>query len=274
VSNTTSVLSNSVVREAFKQRGLDNVFVEVFDSLPSTSEYLAAIAKQATAENDVMPADKAPQICIADWQTNGNGRRGKTWVTDRGNVTFSMLLSMRKPPSELLGLSLVTGICVAECLVDLTNLPVQLKWPNDVLVADGKLCGLLTELVSTSQGVTQVVIGVGINYKQPASIEGSDYEPVNLPGLITHAPKREEIISDLSVRLLEGYALFAEHGWSEFADRWNKFDYLIGRQVKVINAGVEEYATAVGVDSSGALLIEHNGKTDVVYSGDVSVRLA
>lgn len=275
MSYTPSVLSTSVMQDAFKQRGVHDVFVEAFDSLPSTSEYLSAIAQQANTANKVGSVlDRQPHICVADWQTNGNGRRGKTWVTDRGNVTFSMLLSMHKPPSQLMGLSLVTGICVAESLRELAGLTVQLKWPNDVLVDDRKLCGLLTELVSNAQNITQIVVGIGINYKQPAAIEGSDYEAVSVPMLVKDAPTREALISDVTGRLLAAYTLFETQGWSAFADRWNTLDYLNGRQVRVINAGEEKQATAVGVDSNGALLVESNGETSVVYSGDVSVRLA
>ena len=275
MSNTSSVLSTSVMQTALAQRGVKDLFVEVFDSLPSTSEYLSAVALQANkhkAGDETAPT--SAQLCVADWQTNGSGRRGKSWVTERGNVTFSLLLSMHKPPAELMGLSLVTGICVAECLTDMADLSVQLKWPNDVLVDDRKLCGLLTELVSGGATHTQVVVGVGINYKQPVNIEDSSYEAVSLPTLCNHTPARADVISDVCARLLEAYALFAAQGWSVFAERWDKFDYLKGRQVRVINAGVEEHATALGVDSYGALLIEKKSQTVAVYSGDVSVRIA
>jgi len=275
MSTAESVLSNRVMREALERRGMDELYVEVFDSLPSTSEYLSLIAKEAiTNDSQSSPANKQARLCVADWQTNGNGRRGKSWVTDRGNVTFSLLTSMQKAPSELLGLSLVTGICVAESLSALANLSVQLKWPNDVLVKEAKLCGLLTELLSGPSGTTQIVVGVGINYRQPSTIEGSDYDAISLPKLCECAPERSAIISDICARLVEAYALFEQQGWSAFADRWSQFDYLKGRQVRVINAGVEELATAVGVDSNGALLVDRNAQTSAVYSGDVSVRLA
>lgn len=275
MSTTDTALSTKAMQDALAQRGVNDLFVEVFDSLPSTSEYLSAKALQLnkdTASNASLMGQR--QLCVADWQTNGNGRRGKSWVTERGNVTFSMLLSLNKPPAELMGLSLVTGICVAESLSELATLSVQLKWPNDVLVDDRKLCGLLTELVANVHGGTQIIVGVGINYKQPINIEGGGLEAVSLPKLCDEAPAREDIISDISARLLDAYALFAEQGWPAFADRWNQFDYLKGRQVRVINAGAEEHATAMGVDSSGALLIERDSQIRAVYSGDVSVRIS
>ena len=275
MTNAVSVLTTDVMHKALADRGVNDVFVEVFDSLPSTSAYLSAVAQQTKSNtiNSVNARHRA-QLCVADWQTNGSGRRGKSWVTDRGNITFSLLLSLQKPPAELLGLSLVTGICVAESLSEQANLPVQLKWPNDVLVDGKKLCGLLTELFSGANGVTNVVVGVGINYRLPTNIEHSDYEIVSLPMVSEHPPERSTLISDIGARLIESYTLFEQQGWPAFADRWNQFDYLKGREVRVINAGVEDHATAIGVNDNGALLVQKNAQTTAVYSGEVSVRLA
>jgi len=277
--SSPSVLNQIAMQDALARRGVTDLFVEVFDSLPSTSAYLSVIANKSADQsvrntNSNSAAADRVQLCVADWQTDGSGRRGRSWVTDRGNVTFSLLMSIRKPPAQLLGLSLVTGICVAESLSELANLTVQLKWPNDVLVEDQKLCGLLTELISSTNDLTRVVVGIGINYKQPGQIEQADYQAVSLPLVCESTPERADIISDVSARIIDAYALFEQHGWSEFAERWNRFDYLKGRQVRVINAGVEEHAIAVGVDSHGALMIERDAKISVVYSGDVSVRLA
>ncbi len=255
------------MQTALQEQGIDNVHVEVFDSLPSTSEYLSELAKRSSA-------NAKPHLCVADWQTNGNGRRGKSWVTERGNITFSLLLSLAKPPAELMGLSLVTGICIAESLAAQAGLEVNLKWPNDVLVGDRKLCGLLTELVSNSNDATQVVVGIGINYKAPADIEQSDYQAVSVPQLVASAPSRAQLIGDVTDRLLREYAVFEALGWSAFAQRWDAFDYLKGKQVRVISGATEERAVAVGVDGQGALLIQANGETRPVFSGDVSLRLA
>lgn len=275
MSTADSVLSTKAMQDALARRGVTDLFVEVFESLPSTSEYLSAIAQQHNKDNALNAnASSFRQLCVADWQTNGNGRRGKSWVTERGNVTFSMLLSLDKPPAELLGLSLVTGICVAQSLSELAKLSVQLKWPNDVLVDNRKLCGLLTELVSHIDGGTQIIVGIGINYKQPVNIESGGLEAVSLPNLCDETPARADLISDISARLIDAYALFAEQGWPAFAEAWNQFDYLKGRQVRVINAGAEEHATAMGVDSNGALLIEQDAQISAVYSGDVSVRIS
>ncbi len=266
---SADVLNTASLQDALANRGVQGLHAQVFDTLPSTSEYLSEVSRSVPASDDVQP-----QLCVADWQTSGNGRRGKSWVTERGNITFSMLLTVAKPPAELMGLSLVTGICVAESLEALADLSINLKWPNDVLVDDRKLCGLLTEIASSNARGTRVVVGIGINYTPPAPMEKADYSAVSVPMLTDSAPARAELISDVCARVLEAYSLFEQGGWAEFATRWDRLDYLKGREVRVLSGKTEERAIAVGVDAQGALLVEAEGEIRPVFSGDVSMRLA
>jgi len=268
MSEQLDVLNTETMRDALNRRGVDGLHVEVFDALPSTSEYLSEVSRSVAAGDELRA-----QLCVADWQTNGNGRRGKSWVTERGNITFSLLLPLAAAPAKLMGLSLVTGICVAESLDALVGLSVKLKWPNDVLVNDQKLCGLLTELSTGTATTTRAVVGIGINYTAPAKMEASDYQAVSVPMLMETPPKRADLISDVCARLLEAYGLFQAEGWSVFSTRWDRFDYLKGREVRVLSGDGEERAMAVGVDEQGALLVEADGVTRAVYSGDVSMRL-
>lgn len=265
---SADVLNTSVMAEALECSGVSGLHVEVFDALPSTSEYLSAISKSIPATDELKP-----QLCVANWQTSGNGRRGKTWVTSRGNITFSLLLPMTKAPAELMGLSLVTGVCVAESLNASAGVSAKLKWPNDVLVDDKKLCGLLTEIAFSSATETRVVVGIGINYTPPAAMDVADFQAVSLPMLTSNPPSRAGVISDVCARLLKAYDQFQSSGWVEFADRWDRFDYLKGRQVRVISGTSEELAMAIGVDEQGALLVESDGVTRAVFGGDVSMRL-
>lgn len=272
VTSSPEVLNTSIMQDALERRGVSDLQVEVFDSLPSTSEYLSATLQQTVSSGSNHSAQS--RLCVTDWQTSGRGRRGRAWVTERGNITFSMLVSIKKPPAMLMGLSLVTGVCVAESLKALAGLSVDLKWPNDVLVEDKKLCGLLTELVPSTPDETQIIVGIGINYKQPARVESGDYQAINLPELVDLPPNRADLISDVVARLLSEYAVFEANGWSQFADRWDAYDYLKGRKVRVLTKDAEEQAVAVGVDEQGALLIRAEGVTRAVYSGEVSLRLA
>jgi len=278
---TEARLTFEQVQQSVRARGIAHCRVEVFDSLPSTSAYLSAMPAQHDNAFDVsggtcqpVDADIPMHLCATDWQTHGVGRRGKRWDTSRGNVTFSVLLSLPNRPAELMGLSLVTGICVAESLTELANIHVQLKWPNDVLVEGNKLCGLLTELRSGASQTTQVIAGIGVNYTKQAVVTEGDYQSTSLPLVSDAAPQRAELIADICARIGEAYQLFSTGGWSLFADRWRRYDYLSGRKIRVIHGNNTENAVAIGVNDDGALLIDRNGVRSTVYSGDVSVRAA
>jgi len=272
VTKLNPVLTHANVTQSLEDHGAQGLHLDVFDTLPSTSAYLSELAQ---SDANRVAAAASPHICVADWQTNGSGRRGKTWTTDRGNITFSMLVALRLKPAELMGLSLVTGLAVAEVLNRLDGVSVQLKWPNDILVDDAKLCGVLTELVPANHsGFTSVVTGIGINYVTPNNTVSNDYRATALQEICENAPARAELIGQVSVSVLQAYDLFESQGWAVFAERWNALDYLKGKQVNVLNGTQQSLVVAKGVDHTGALLVESDGETSTVYSGEVSVRVA
>jgi len=265
-------LTHTSVSESLKRYGVHGLQLDVFDTLPSTNAYLTQLAQSDSSPDS---ASASPHVCVADWQTNGSGRRGKTWTTERGNITFSLLVATRRKPAELMGLSLVTGIAVAEVLNTLSNVSVQLKWPNDILFGDDKLCGVLTELVpATHDGFTRVVTGIGVNYTKLNNAVSTDYRAATLQEICENAPQRAELIGQVTVSVLQAYDLFELRGWPVFACRWNALDYLKGKQVNVINGAEQTLVVAKGVDHTGALLVESAGHTSPVYSGEVSVRVA
>ena len=272
VNALNPVLTHASVSQSLARNDVQGLQVDVFNSLPSTNAYLSQLAQSFSSNDGTV---QSPHICVADWQTNGSGRRGKTWTTERGNITFSLLVAMRSKPAELMGLSLVTGIAVAEVLNRIDNVAVQLKWPNDILFGDAKLCGVLTELVPASHdGFTRIVTGIGINYVALDNAVSNDYRATALQEICENVPARAELIGQVSVSVLQAYDLFEAQGWSAFTERWNALDYLKGKQVNVLNGTQQSLVVAKGVDHTGALLVESNGKTSTVFSGEVSVRVA
>ena len=237
--------------------------LETFDQLPSTSEYLAQVD---TADGDA-------HVVACDWQTQGNGRRGKSWDTAPGNITFSVRTVATLEPAKLMGLSLVTGVSVAQALQDVCGLAVQLKWPNDVIVQDRKLCGLLTELQS-KQGSTTIITGIGINTLESDAIKQMGVGGISLQEVCDDVPPREQIIAAVVVILLKNYELFYQQGWAAFSEQWASRDYLAGKSVTLHGAqGELQQADVQGIDNNGALLVHDNGSTRAVYSGEVSVRV-
>lgn len=257
-------LHHASLQEALAGSGFTCV-LETFDQLPSTSEYLA---EQADIE------DVAAHVVACDWQTQGNGRRGKSWDTLPGNITFSVKTIAPLPPARLMGLSLVTGISVAQALQSVCDLSVELKWPNDVIIKDRKLCGLLTELQNQSSGnATSVIAGIGINVLEDERIKGLGVGGISLNEVCNTPIDRETLIATVVSRLLANYRVFYQYGWNRFSADWSQRDYLAGKSVTLLRNQQEQTVDVIGLDSSGALLVQSDGVSEAIYSGDVSVRV-
>ena len=130
------------VLSALSDESQQCVDVHAFCTLDSTSAWLS---NQRELLDASLQQGRA-QLCMTDWQQAGVGRRGNAWQTRPGNITFSLVTRHGVPAQSLMGLSLVTGIAVAEVLSDSLSIEVMLKWPNDVILGDRKLGGLLTEV--------------------------------------------------------------------------------------------------------------------------------
>jgi BirA family biotin operon repressor/biotin-[acetyl-CoA-carboxylase] ligase len=253
------------------------VALHLFDELDSTSVWLR---EQFIGKTDMPDSDCfGTHLCATNWQTAGIARRGKTWQTKPGNITLSLLSTTDTPAKDLLGLSLVTGIGVADCLQEAVGVGVQLKWPNDVLVNDTKLGGLLTEISSVpgTQGesaVCQVLTGIGVNLLNDPDVLSLGIGATSLEGegLSPTLKQRDELIGKLAASVLSAHQHFYQHGWSAFAERWKTLDWLLNKNVMIHSQQTTELAIARGVNEQGALLVERNGSTYPVYSGEVSIR--
>ena len=258
-------LQHAVLKDALVSGGHDCT-LETFDQLPSTSEYLAL-----QTDLDMSLA----HVVACDWQTAGNGRRGKSWDSAAGNITLSVKCLAPVAPAQVMGLSLVTGISVAEALQSTCDLGVELKWPNDVILEDRKLCGLLTELQShQGANTTSVIAGIGINVLENESVKQLGIGGISLSEVCTEQPQRELVIANVVTALLSNYQEFYNNGWAAFAKRWSDRDYLAGKSVTVLHDKQEQTADVLGLDDDGALRISNNGQVQSIYSGDVSVRLS
>lgn len=265
------------IESALKSSNQGSISLHLFDELESTSVWLRErfVGKLASQSDGSL----GTHLCATNWQTAGIARRGKTWQTKPGNITFSLLSTTNAPAKDLLGLSLVTGIGVADCLLDELDVVIQLKWPNDVLVNDSKLGGLLTEINSLpakhgEPAVCQVLTGIGVNFLHDPDVRqlGIGATSLENEGVAPNSSQRDELIGKLAASVLSAHQLFYNEGWSAFADRWKSLDWLYYKKVIIHSQQATEQAVARGVNEQGALLVERDGSTYPVYSGEVSIR--
>ncbi len=238
--------------------------LEVFSSITSTNHYLLESAKTDSLEKS--------RVVIADRQTAGVGRRGKAWISRPGNISFSMLSHFQLPLAKMMGLSLVTGVTVAEVLKNVCDVECRLKWPNDVLLEDAKLAGILIELCRSARQMCSAVTGIGINTASGDTLAEIDQPIVSLADKMASGIERNEIIARLIESLLKNYRHYEHSGLNPFADRWAGLDCLAGKSVSIVSTDRTLEGIAAGVAKNGELLVRIDGKLRAFNSGDVSVR--
>ncbi len=219
----------------------------------------------------------AGTVVVADRQTAGRGRRGRSWLSSpQSALTFSLLWRFPGPVSGLAGLSLAVGVAIAKGLESLGAKRVMLKWPNDILLERAgdfaKLGGVLVELVSDRRG-TQAVIGIGLNLNEP---QGELLQAAaGLDAGLSPLPDRHVLLAQLLMALAETLDRFAQGGFAALRQEWQARHAWQRRPVRVLqDSQVEGEGICRGCDADGALLIETASGLQRVLAGDVSLRPA
>ena len=231
--------------------------VEILPELDSTNSELMRRARAGRTE---------PILLVAERQTAGRGRLGRGWRSGAGqSLTFSLGLALA--PIDWSGLSLAVGVALAESL----HPAIQLKWPNDLWLADRKLAGVLIETAGSGEGETSryAVIGVGINLIAPPS-DGLSTAPAGLAELLPGF-SAGEVLQRVAVPLVQAIQSFESLGFAPFQARFNARDVLRDRAVVLSDGSA---GTARGVTERGALLVHTAGAMISVTSSEVSVRPA
>ncbi len=222
------------------------------------------------------PPAHGTEVLLAERQTGGRGRRGRHWASPlAAHLYLSVLRGFSGGLSRMGGLSLAAGVVVAEALQSLGLAQVRLKWPNDLVVADRKLGGLLVEGGGEFAGPARAVIGLGLNVRMPpAMAEGITQPWTDLCALAGSEVSRNEVAAAVLSTLLPALATFEAHGLSAFVDRFAALDALAGRQVWVEDGGVMHCGLACGLAEDGALRVRTDDGERSFHAGEVSVRPA
>ena len=217
------------------------------------------------------------QVCLAEQQTAGRGRRGRPWVSPFGNnIYFSLLWKFAMGPAQLSGLSLVAGISVVRSLETIGVSEVGLKWPNDIYWRERKLAGFLLEVTGESEGPSCVVLGAGINTGMSRSQGESIDQPWVTLSEITggNNVSRNRLAGLVLGNLLQTMADFEKDGLQPLLEEWQRYDLYYNLPVTVHLGSKSLNGIHRGIDASGALLLEHDGEIQPFHGGEVSLRPA
>jgi BirA family transcriptional regulator, biotin operon repressor / biotin---[acetyl-CoA-carboxylase] ligase len=251
---------NEVLKSIGEQRAWFNL--QILDEVKSTNTYLMQNKTSAHA------------TCVAAHvQTNGKGRRGRTWVSQLGaSLTFSLLWRFQCGAAALSGLSLAVGVALIRALNSLGVNDAQLKWPNDVLVDGKKLAGILIELQGDLEGPSAAVIGIGFNLNLPKNVLASIDQPAI--DLVTVKKIDQNILlGNLLKHLADVLSGFEAHGFIGLRDEWLRYHAYQNKSVRMLLPnGTDVHGVVQGVADDGILLVETALGLQRFSAGEISLR--
>ncbi|HKO97875.1 MAG TPA: biotin--[acetyl-CoA-carboxylase] ligase [Pyrinomonadaceae bacterium] len=235
-----------------------------FESLPSTNLEAARQAGEGAPEG----------LCIvAAEQTAGRGRLERQWISPKGaGLYFSMILRPQFDQSRWAILTMLAAVAVHDTLTEVFGLAPDIKWPNDVLINDKKICGILAETVETNTG-RAIVLGIGINLNASSFPSELNDVATSVEAETAQKADAEIVIEPLVNSLIRYYELLNLSGSPEtLVAEWSKrSSYAMNKPVRVTNGDVTIEGVSRGLDSDGALIIETDaGEFKTVRTGDVT----
>ena len=243
--------------------------IHYFDEIDSTNTALFELAEKGASEGTAV---------IADMQTRGKGRLGRTWVSPAGlNVYLSVLLRPGIDVSEAPVLTLLASIALYECLKKTGVHDPVIKWPNDLLVDRKKIGGVLTEMKPKGNRAEFVVLGIGVNVNMTraeinAQMSDFAHQVTSVKENLGREVDRGKLSADLLYELERWYGEMNKRGKASILKVWTERWGGLNEKVRVSIEGQEEFhGTAQGIDVNGRLLVKReNGEVTAVVSGDVT----
>jgi len=233
-----------------------------YETLPSTNNEAARLAALGAEEGSVV---------VADEQTAGRGRLQRRWSSPKGAGLYCSVLLRPKIPLEQWPLvTFAAALSVSDALMESWNLQTDIKWPNDLLASERKICGILAEVIETQAG-RAIVLGMGINLTVNAFPLELATDAISVEQAIGHAPDGSTILHFLLKAVARWYSLLHEvDGSGKVLAAWaSRSSYADGKFVKVVNGNEVVTGVTRGLEADGALRLETDNGLVVVRAGDV-----
>lgn len=231
-----------------------------FDNIASTMDIATQYAIKGAAEGTIV---------LSETQKKGRGRLGREWISPKyKGIYLSLILRPRILPNQAPVLTLLSAVSICEAVKTVTDLDTKIKWPNDIMINNKKVGGILTELNAEMDQVSFTVIGIGLNVNNDkktllscaASLRDEKSETIN----------RVVLLQEILRRIEFNYLLFQSKGPGFIINKWRVYAITLGRRVKVISHRRHIEGEAVEIDNEGALLLRSDtGFTQKVTAGDV-----
>ncbi len=260
------LLTPSEIKPILKTKWLGKA-IHHFGTLDSTNAQAYRLALDGAEEGEVV---------ISESQERGKGRLGRQWFSPPFlNLYLSVILRPKIPPHQASLITLMAAVATADAIRQFSGLLPLIKWPNDILLRDRKVAGLLNEIHSEIDRIHFVILGIGVNLNADESAFSKEIRAVatSLKIEMGHAISRKVFLQALLQELERWYSIFIHEGSAAILKAWRSRAHIKGRRVKVTSFGEEIAGTAIDVDSDGALILQTEGeKRRRVVAGDIQYK--
>lgn len=231
-----------------------------YDMVASTMDVAMDLGMKASPEGVI--------VC-AEGQHKGRGRLGRFWTSVKHKgIYLSLILKPQISPIESPGLTLLSAVAVCQAIRKTTRLDCLIKWPNDLIIDNKKVGGILTEMNAEMDRIKFVVIGIGINVNTPQSLLPA--KATSLKEELGERISRIELTKQLLRDIEDEYILFQKNGFKTVIEKWKRLSTTLGHRVKIISDKNLIEGEALDIDSDGGLLVrEDSGFVEKVMVGDV-----
>ena len=257
-------VQDSIFPEEIKKKLNTTIFggkFHYFEEVGSTNRIARELADDGAKEGTVV---------ICETQSDGRGRLSRTWISPRGGLWFSFILRPQIPPKKAPIVTLLTGVAVAKAIRGF-GLDAKIKWPNDVLINERKVSGILTEMDTDSDVVNYIVVGVGINANVDRTVFLEEFKDRT-------TSLKEELKTDISrVDLMQSFLQEMEHYYTSFKNKdfecviseWKRLSGTLGSHVRIETPAEEIEGKAIDINPDGALILElSDGSKKTIFAGD------
>ncbi len=257
------VLTSAEIRSVLDTKWMGCV-IHHFEKIDSTNTEAYRLALEGASEGEIV---------VSESQGRGRGRLGRDWISPPFvNLYLSVILRPQIPPDQASLITLVAAVAVAEGIEAFSGLHATIKWPNDILLDNRKVAGLLNEIHSETDRIHFVVLGIGVNLNMdghmfPKEIRGA---ATSLKMELGRAVSRKDFVRCLLGALERWYELFLNKGGAPVLDAWRDWARIEGKPMRVLSFGQIVVGRAVDIDSEGKLILEtESGEQKRIVAGDV-----
>ena len=229
--------------------------IHYFPEIGSTMDAARELARKGAKEGTIV---------IAEAQAHGRGRLSREWLSPKGGIYFTLILRPRISPAYAPRINLMASVAVATTIKKLFGLNAELKWPNDVLIEDRKVCGILAEMDAEMDVINFVNVGIGINAN--TSVPQFVKTATSLKDVLGREISRKDFLSVLLGEIERQQALLME---ADLIEEWKKLSGTLNKYVRILSPGEVIVGQAIDIDTTGALILkERSGSLKKALAGD------